>query len=61
VHARLLDIPIIPLGARLQVSPADAELSGNEVIVDVTYDFENGDHVMLTATNNLARLFLGDL
>jgi hypothetical protein len=61
VHARLLDIPVIPLGARLQISPAHADLSGNEIVVDVSYDFANGDHVELMATNNLARLFLGDL
>lgn len=61
IHAQLLDIPLIALGSRVRVNPADADLTGNEIVVDLTYDLENGDHVLLTATNNLARLFLGDL
>lgn len=58
---QLLDIPMVTLGSKLAISPADAGLTGDEVVVEIDYDLENGDHVLVTATNHLGRVFLEEL
>lgn len=61
IRARLLDIPVIPLGAKLLVSPAEPYLTGNEIVTGVTYNFDAGDHVTVSASNAMARVMAGEL
>lgn len=61
LSALLLDIPIIPLGAKALIGPAQPFLTGKEIVVGVSYEFTNGDHVRVTATNSMARALAGEL
>lgn len=61
LRIRLLHMPVIALGAKVEITPAEVGLTGTEMVIGVSYDAANGQHVTVTATNNLARLIAGDL
>ena len=61
VQIELLDVPIIPLGNGIALAPGSASMVGNEVVVGLRYNFQQGDHVTVIGTNNLARLMVDDL
>lgn len=58
---RLLDIPLIELGAKALVEPAQPYLTGREIVLGVQYDFTQGDHVRVLASNSMARAMAGEL
>jgi hypothetical protein len=61
VQIELLDVPLVNLGAGIAVAPGSVNLVGNEVVVGLRYNFQQGDHVTVIGTNNLARLMVDDL
>ena len=61
VQIELLDLPVLNLGDKIAIAPGSANLVGNEVIVGLRYNFQQGDRVTVLGTNNLARLMVHDL
>lgn len=60
LRAILLGMPALALGDKVTIAPADARLTGREVVVGLDYNLDR-DELRLTATSNLARLVTNDL
>jgi hypothetical protein len=61
LRAKLLDIPLIALGSKLLLAPAEPYLTGKEIVTGLTYNLDDGDHVTVSASNAMARVIAGEL
>lgn len=59
-RAQLLGLPAVQIGDKVQISPANCDLTGREIVAGIKYDLE-ADQINLTFTSNLARLITNDL
>lgn len=59
-RVQLLGLPAVQIGDKVEIGPADCDLTGREIVAGIKYDLD-ADQINLTFTSNLARLVTNDL